>query len=835
VRALLAAAIAVPVFALGGLHTPVLCITTALLGASAFIAWFYGSPTRPRLPATVLFVTGVGLTVFTLLQALPLPAGVVRVLAPSTAETWAGALDPLHEPGPSWTALSLDPSSTWVQVLRGVAYLLAFLAALRVCDRRGGTRFLSAVIVTTATGVAVAAMLHPMFGAQRVFGVYQPHDSIDPRHIAPLLNPNHLAAYLNIGVCLALGLALDRRRERLRPIAIAVVFFLGGVQVWIASRGGLLALGFGVACTFLMSRASRRFTLRAGAQLLLPGVIIAAGIAMIVIGASTDASNELNSTDTSKLKLALSGLALVRHHPIFGVGRGAFEVAFPAVQTQLGYVVASHPENLIVQWVTEWGVPVAVAAFAAVGFALRPKVLVMSSSPAIGAWSAIATTAVHNLVDFNSEVPAVGISVAVCAAMVVAGHGGERDGVLSRWGQWPRAVAVGFGVAAASCIAITLVGWPHELDGDRSALYERVAKPELPDDFTDAARAAMKRHPSEPYLPFISAVATSRRGRSVVPWIERTLTLAPIYGPAHFVLARQLARRSRAQALLEYRLAISQARGNVISTLAVENGGDLVESYDDALELLPEKYEQRVAVLESLAARLSSRLPATRERLDELYARLAPNAVAPLDRSVQDILADVQAGSAAPWCDGEYACVKQGLTIADRLRTLEPGSCDPLVEEARLLIASDRAPDGLHLLRTGAETATNPVACWRGLGELAFGAHNDTYLQVAEDEVSRTGCDVDADCANNLVWIAQLEQGRGNARRAIGFYQRAHAKAPERVDIVQTWAELASGLGMHSVAVEAYRELQLLSHDPKWQAAAERERSATMRDQMAPP
>ena len=47
-----------------------------------------------------------------------------------------------------------------------------------------------------------------MFGLHRVFGVYQPTDSIQERHIAPLLNPNHLGAYLNIGFCLALALML---------------------------------------------------------------------------------------------------------------------------------------------------------------------------------------------------------------------------------------------------------------------------------------------------------------------------------------------------------------------------------------------------------------------------------------------------------------------------------------------------------------------------------------------------------------------------------------------------------------------------------------------------
>ena len=54
--------------------------------------WFRGSPTRPRLPATILLFTCIGLTAFTALQAVPLPAFLVRILSPATADVWAGAL-----------------------------------------------------------------------------------------------------------------------------------------------------------------------------------------------------------------------------------------------------------------------------------------------------------------------------------------------------------------------------------------------------------------------------------------------------------------------------------------------------------------------------------------------------------------------------------------------------------------------------------------------------------------------------------------------------------------------------------------------------------------------
>jgi tetratricopeptide (TPR) repeat protein len=416
--------------------------------------------------------------------------------------------------------------------------------------------------------------------------------------------------------------------------------------------------------------------------------------------------------------------------------------------------------------------------------------------------------------------------------MVVAGHGSAREGLLARLGSRARGVTIGLGLAAALGITITLLRMPHELDEDRAALYEVTQRDDVRNDLTPLLRDALARHPAEPYLPFVGSVVTGRRGHSVVPWIERTLTLAPVYGPAHFVLAEQLAARSPSQARLEYRLAITQAPFSPLVAQAIARGSKLISTYDDAQELLPATTVQRDNMLEQLAEQLHDRLPSTSARFDELQVRMNPAAVNPLARSIDDVLADVAAGPAAPWCDGEYSCVATGLERAERLRYLQPGSCEALVKKARLLIAANRAADGLQQLRDGAEAAANAGECWRGMGTLALEARNDVYLDIAVGQLAVSGCDSDAECANNLLWIANVEAQRGNGRKAVGYLQRAHDRAPERTDIVEHWGELATALGMHAAAMQAYQDMERLSKDPKWAAAAEHERSAVMRDQV---
>jgi tetratricopeptide (TPR) repeat protein len=835
-RVLFALAIPISALALGSLLTPVLCIVAALLALAAFAAWFHASPTCSRFPATILLGTGVGLTLFTTVQAAPLPASLVHFLSPATQEVWAGALGPLREPGPPWTSLSLEPIATRVQVLRGVTYLAAFLVSLRIAERRGGTRFLSGVIVLTAVALGTAAMLHPVFGAEKVFGLYKPQYSVLERHIAPLLNANHLAAYINVGFCLALGSALDLRAGRLRPIAIAMALLLVAIQFWVASRGGLVALAFAAVCIVLMARVSRRFTDLTRASLLLPGIVVAAGLGMIVLASSPDASSELSSFDASKIRLALAGLRLAAQHPLFGVGRGAFEVAFPATRTYGDYghginIVFTHPENIVVQWLTEWGIPVTVAGLVALCVALRPSVVLASSSPAIGAWAAIAATAVQNLVDFSSEVPAIGIALSACAAMLVAGRGSARRGWVHSWGARPRAVASIVAAAAVLSIAVVAAGWRHELEKDRTTLFEIVNEPKLRDDFAALAREALIRHPSEAYIPFIASVDASRRGRSVLPWIERTLTLAPVYGRAHFVLAQQLGARHAAQARFEYSLALAEDFSTLqIREKAIARGTLLVGGYDDALELIPSQSPSRLPILEQVAGNLAARLPATQARLDELIRRLDPNAQGPLHRIVDDATTDLESGDAAPWCEERSDCIRPGLAAVSRLIGMDPGKCTHFVSRARLGIAAEDSLGALRELEEEGQSASDPSECWRGLGELAFAARNDPYMEAAEEAMSRSGCASDSECATNLLWVASLEQRRGNPRRAMNHLQHAHDKSPDRADIVQRMAELAGALGMHAQAYEAYTTLTRMNPDPRWRDAANRERAELMHE-----
>jgi tetratricopeptide (TPR) repeat protein len=833
-RVLLCGVIAGSALAIGTLHTTVLCVVTALLGVCAVLAWFRAEPFRGRPAATIVLAVGVALTAYTLFQSVPLPAGLVAVIAPQTADVWARSLMPLHEAGPAFVTLSLDPIATRIEVLRGVAYVLMFLASLRVCSSRVGAGTLAGAVVVTAIVVGIAAVLHPAFGVVKVYGMYAPGDGLSARHVAPLLNPNHLAAYLNVGYCLALGAALAPATRVPRVLSAAAVVILAGIQVWVASRGGVGAMVLGSLLVVWFSRVAKRegrATRARGWTWAVPAALCVASVVIMVLTTS-DALKELTETDMSKMDLIRRSFRMALDFPIFGVGRGAFESAFPVYRGGHGHGLFTNPENMVAQWASEWGLPAALAALAALAFALRPMSMRTRSFNAIGAWVAIAVAAIHNQVDFSSEVPGVVVALVVCVAIVTGGSGGTRATTRAgRWGGAPNAVAIVGAVAAVGAVVLVQPGIGNELGDERVAMRTRaldrgLAAPE----FHAAVRAAMLRHPAEPYMPFAGAVRASRvRDESVMPWIERTFERAAIYPPAHLILARALVVQSPAQARLEYRLAFEESRW--LGLFAIPEATRVVGSFDDAMEIVPATSDALDA-LEQIEKNLASRLPATASRVNAEILRRKPESVPALTWALGAVMDDLRAGESAPWCEppaGRAHCVRLATALSDRTRLLAPQSLDVQALHASLLIEVGDAHRGLDDLSSACEQVDARVDCLMKLATLARSVKDEPRATAALDRLAHAGCSTEAECVRIYSFAADAELNRGNVSTALSLYKKALAESPDDASLLEAIATLASRLGLHAEALANYNRLaQLKPADARWAEAMTREKAATV-------
>lgn len=830
-RLLLAAVIPLSALALGSLHTPVLAFVAVLAMAATALLWWDAEPLPPRPAATALVATGVFLVGWTLVQVVPLPTAFVRLVAPDNGDVWSRCLSPLHEPGPSFASLSLDPTASRVQILRGVTYLVVFIGALRVARRQDGIAFLERTLLASTVVVAAAALVHPVLGARKVFGVYAPGEAYAyDNRVGPLLNANHLAAYVQIGVVLAFASVIERRHTLPRPLAIAIVLLLGATTVWTLSRGGTAAMVLGVIVVAVMIFGSRRTKRQRIAGPTALAFIGAFGSLVLFVSADDSAIDKLERNDLSKLALVQNALQLVPSHPLFGVGRGAFEATFPKVREGTGYWVFTHPENVVAQWVTEWGVPVAVVAMAVIAWALRPKTPLARSRPPAAPWAVLVAVAVQNLVDFSLEVPGVVIALAICAAIVTGGTGGETIPHRgSGWASRPNLLAGVLGVATLLAVAITVPFSGHELYNEQRAFQKIGLDRSIPrDEFRARAREAMLRHPADPYFPFVGAVrATLVRDESVIPWAGRALERSPVYGRVHLLLARSLFGRNPSQARLEYRTACVQDPGVCAPDEAIR----LVEGFDDAMELVPDGPEG-LKVLEHLASALERRLPSTVVRLDREIAARDPAALEPVARAAARALGDVRDGEA--WCvdakgskEGRAACIADGLAAAARLRAAAPDRCDGHAFTAELRVAAGETDAAFADFDGALEEVTERSVCARRLVSLAVQAGNPARADAAIERLLKLGCESPPECVTNLTFAAEVEARRGGSRRALALVKKAWERAPERDDLLADVASRAESLGVHGEALDAYTKLSERHPDaPQWKEAVARERQA---------
>ncbi len=804
--------------ALGSVPTAALVVVSVLAALACGLLWWEGGVATSRASRTVLVALLV-LLGMTCLQALPLPDALTRMLAPANADIWERALTPLGEPGPAWHTLSVASPATRVEVLRGFFYGAIFLGALRIAKLEDGERFLVRLIVFSSCLVAISALAHAAVSAEKVFGIYRPRElwGHKPGRFSPLLNTNHLAAYLNLGACVGFG-ALVSRASMPRALSGSATLVLMATSLWQSSRGATGSLCFGVALVIGLSFYTRKRFDSARAQ----GAILAAcavAATIVVVISLSEGSEHLLSTDLIKVTIAKSSLALVASSPWFGSGRGAFETVFSSVREGTTYVTFTNPEDFVIQWLVEWGVPISIVGAALLGWALRPQVLLRAVRPAIGVWVAIVVGILHELADYHFEVPGVVALATVCVAIVVGGRSSSR----SSSEKLPVSSAASRAVIAvvAGTVLATVAVWAdigHTLAEERRLLSGMVVdKSVTAEHFREVVRAAMLRYPAEPFFALMGAVRAQAHGEgSVIPWVARALERNPRFGRAHFVLAQSLASRHAAQARLEYRLAYEN--DEALRDEIVKEALLVVDDGSSALELVPEG-PSGVGMLEALAGALGTRLPSTAVIVDEALERRSPGAAGPARRRADAAASDAINGAA--WCDRTTDCTARALDAAEEVARREPSLCESHLRVARLGISMGRAEIGraLDRLQGAADGVTDGGECQRQLIQLSFASGDAARGEMALERLVRRGCGQAAECIDLYLWAASMEESRGHYLRAVRLDRRALDLAPDREDLLEHIGALGERDGALADALDAYGTLTSRHpSDPRWPA-----------------
>ena len=443
-------------------------------------------PARACLPSLALF----GLLILALVQAAPWPSAFLGWLAPGTArlrqellprapERVAGdprAAVPLPRP-----SVSANPDAT-LQAAAGLAS--AWIVLQSVLTLGGGFapyRRFAFVLVANATLLSLFSIVQRLTWNGKIYWLRDaPGGSA-----GPFVDHNHLAAYLNLGLGLALGFLFAPPREgagasparRGAPLwaGYAAGLILVGVLVSL-SRSGFAGMVLALFSAALVLRAAR-FQVAAG----LGAVILLCVLFLAALGGTQPYQKRLETLlgrdpYADRLRIWTGALRAWPQSPLIGNGLGTFATAtarFYRFDAGESYM---HAENEYVEWLVEGGlVGLGLVLAAAAGtVALGRRALLAAPSPGrralvVGGLFGIVALAVHSGGDFALRIP----GVALAAVMLVAhlARLGLRA-IATGHAQDPRPAVPGFARVPLITCGVALVGLALVVPAFRQARAE---------------------------------------------------------------------------------------------------------------------------------------------------------------------------------------------------------------------------------------------------------------------------------------------------------------------------------------------------------------------------
>jgi hypothetical protein len=406
------------------------------------------------------------------------------------------------------------------------------------------------------------------------------------------------------------------------------------------SRGAIGALGLAIAV--FLALYARRLDRIQWAALRAKGVPIAVlvtlGAVLVVVGVQgTSLGRELGYRHnvTTKFEGAARALPLIASHPIAGVGRGAFSAAFVDQHgTEKRFF---YPENLLVQWTSEWGIPIALLVFGVVGWSLLRGFRIERSAIGLGGLAGLAGIGIQQLADFSLEL--VGVAVVAAATL-----GAVARSPRARIRLPLRTLCIGVSVAsvAGAALALTMHG------GDVVSLEQRI-RDALEANSDGEARSLVDRglalHPSEPIFALSGAeLAVRQKDPAAARWLNVAQSFAPFWTAPHLLAARWLFSIGKSdQALVELREAESLQPGSARQTIC-----SLLRQAQDptiALRTAPGG-TAGVQLLDRSARCLPLQSPSAIV-IDAEARRLDPDAIGPATRQARRLLASGSPAEAA--------------------------------------------------------------------------------------------------------------------------------------------------------------------------------------------
>lgn len=392
-----------------------------------------------RFPLVLKVLLGVFFAV-SLLQVIPLPPGLVKVLSPRAFALHQGlAADGLAVSPSSWPSLSLSPAATLSKFVLTLCYGLFAFLVLRTARSRRRLEILVLVILGSALFQAFYGMAETFSGHEMILGRAKRHNIGSVT--GTFVNRNHFAGFLEMAFPLSLGYLLVKARYFQMEKGLSLrrkILWFGQESLQWTFLYGLASVFIGVGLVFSRSRSGVMILLL---TVLLAGVAAVAwrglseeeagarrrfgrlvrGVFVLVLGAALwfgidpiiARFAEVDVSKEARRTFYRTTARMIGDFPLVGTGKGSFPHAYAMYEEKDDRLRLSFAHNDYLEFAAENGVPgggalIAIGVGLAVVLAARWRRRRSNFAKGIGLGVMLGVTAilVHGFTDFNLQITA---------------------------------------------------------------------------------------------------------------------------------------------------------------------------------------------------------------------------------------------------------------------------------------------------------------------------------------------------------------------------------------------------------------------------------------------
>lgn len=394
-------ALALCLYGSGGVMIGYLRLAWICIGAGALLlfARSRGTCLAPRIARPLLWAW-IALLLYTLLQTVPMPHGILSVLSPRAAD--------LHDAvsrlagGTSVSTISVMRAATMEHLARLTGYFLVFLIARELCWRADNRQWLT---VAPLMAFALLEALLGIFqyvtggGARSATGTY-----VNRNHFAGLLEMTFpfVVVYFYTGIS-------SRNLARALVGATLGALLAAGILCSLSRMGAAILFGSCILMAAFLMRPLR---------IALPVVVTATVIGFSVLVPTqllqrfASFQAEANLSHDTRVQLWNDTLRLASDYAVTGTGLGGYAAALPPYRTVELDRNVTFAHNDYLQIMAELGgvgaIPVGVLAICILHPVMRTLRRGTAAQRAFAAacLTSLLTMFVHSLADFNLYIPA---------------------------------------------------------------------------------------------------------------------------------------------------------------------------------------------------------------------------------------------------------------------------------------------------------------------------------------------------------------------------------------------------------------------------------------------